>query len=32
MAAAVPAFAGLSYDRLGLKGAMTAGAMAEVTA
>jgi NADH-quinone oxidoreductase subunit G len=29
LAAAVPAFAGLSYDGLGLRGAITAGAMAE---
>jgi NADH-quinone oxidoreductase subunit G len=32
LAAQVPAFAGLSYDGLGLRGAMTAGAMAEVSA
>ncbi|MEO8560730.1 MAG: 2Fe-2S iron-sulfur cluster-binding protein [bacterium] len=32
MTAAVPAFAGLSYDRLGLRGAMIAGAMSEVGA
>jgi NADH-quinone oxidoreductase subunit G len=32
LAAQVPAFAGLSYDGLGLRGAMTAGALAEVSA
>jgi hypothetical protein len=32
MAASMPAFAGLTYDGLGLRGAMTAGAMAEVGA